>query len=147
MTRKILWTKTIISGVTKIIKIHIKIIRYAVMTIAELKQKLGQAFQSWQIIEFGAKNINAYPLEFTWINMYELKTDNNFNIFFHEIGHGNICVEVFYSRQFLLSGNLSSPINDIKLEWHNSERFNKSIDPLVNEIIDKIYNIYQPSSL
>ena len=53
------------------------------MTIAVLKKKLGERFAQFhrQIIDFGAKNVYVSPVEYSWINMYQLKPELRFNIF------------------------------------------------------------------
>lgn len=105
------------------------------MTITELKNELRKSFPKWQIIEFGAKNIHINPIEFSWINMYELKEEPRFNIFFHEKGDGDICVEIKYSDRFLFATDLSNSIDDVKSVWCKSSNFDQTINTEVEAII------------
>lgn len=113
------------------------------MTIAELKQKLGVLFSQapWQIIEFGAKDAFASPVEYLWINMYQLKQESSFNIFFHEQDDGNICVEIHFDKSLLFVASLSNTVNVVKEAWRNSEYYREDLDAEVIDIIDILFKI------
>ena len=113
------------------------------MTIAELKKKLGERFaqRHWQIIDFGAKNAYVSPVEYSWINMYQLKPEPRFNIFFHEQDDGNICVEVHFDKSFLFIASLSNTVDVAKATWRNSEYYREYLDVEVTDIINIIFTI------
>ena len=113
------------------------------MTIAELNQELGEQFSQsqWRVINFGAKNVYVSPVEYSWINIYQLKPEPCFNIFFHEQDDGNICVEVHFDKSFLFTASLSNTVDVAKATWRNSEYYREDLDVEVTDIINIIFKI------